>query len=305
MKILFAGTPDSAAIVLKNLVKAGHEVVCVLTREDAPVGRKKVLTESSVARAAKSLGIKVIKSNRLSDETIKEVVDTGAELGIVVAYGVILRRKALNALRFGWFNLHYSVLPKYRGAAPIQWAIINGEKESGLTVFKLDEGMDTGDIVLQMPMYIHAHETAGDAITRFSELGSTLLMEILPLIYSGEYKVAPQEGTASIAPKLVRSDARIDFNRNAKQVEALVRGANPEPMAWCTIDAEPLRVLAVREVPTNFGNREPGEIVLDKKVYVACGEGTYIELIEVQPSSKRVMAAADWLRGSSNIRRLT
>jgi methionyl-tRNA formyltransferase len=300
MKILFAGTPESAAIVLRNLVRAGHDVVAVLTRDDAAIGRKRVLTESPVATEAAAHGIRVIKANKVDSTTIDKIRFTGAELGIVVAYGSILSEKALAALQQGWLNLHYSLLPNYRGAAPVQWSLANGDKETGITVFKIDKGMDTGPILTTLPVLVQPDETAGELIHRLSELGSTLLIECLPRLYTGNYQLAEQVGEVSLAPKPTREDARIDFNLTATEIENLVKAMNPEPMAWCLLDGQPFRILRARATELPGFINAIGSIVAGKNPLVACGDGTYLELIEVQPSSKKAMAAADWFRGSAN-----
>jgi methionyl-tRNA formyltransferase len=300
MKILFAGTPESAAIVLRNLVIAGHEVVAVLTREDSVVGRKKELTESAVATEAAAHGIRVIKANKVDSTTIDAIRSTEAELGIVVAYGSILSENALAVLPEGWFNLHYSLLPKYRGAAPVQWSLANGDKETGITVFKIDKGMDTGPVLATLPVLVQPDETAGELIHRLSELGSTLLVENLPRLYSGSYRLTEQIGDVSLAPKPTREDARIDFKLTATEIENLVKAMNPEPMAWCLLDELPFRILRARATELPGANHAVGSIVAGKNPLVACGGGSYLELIEVQPSSKKPMAGADWFRGSAN-----
>ena len=295
MKILFTGTPSSASIVLKGLVSSGHDVTAVLTREDSEVGRKRILTPSPVAVTAEQLGIKVIKSNRISDETLSQIVKTGAEIAIVVAYGSILNSKALKAVPNGWFNLHYSLLPKYRGAAPVQHALIEGEQETGITLFKLDEGMDTGPILSTLPVSIELNENAGDLIQRMSALGVTLLNQEMPKIYNGEPNLTPQTGTPSFAPKILRADAHLDFNIRAQAVVNFVRGMNPEPMAWANVGEQTVRVLSAVETHTHDGY--PGQIIHSDKAVVVCGEGTAIELLEVQPAGKNPMAGLEWIRG--------
>ncbi len=300
MKILFAGTPETAASVLRGLVASGHEVVAVLTREDAFVGRKKILTPSSVAQVAGELGLPVIKANVINAQVQQQLNETGAELGIIVAYGVILKKAILDLLSQGWFNLHYSLLPKYRGAAPVQRAIEFGESETGITLFKLDEGMDTGPILGSLPVVIEENETSGDLLKRLTSLGITLLNQELPKLYSEGFSLTEQVGEASYANKPSREDAKIDFGKSAKEISNLVRAFNPEPMAWCLYKDEPFRVLSARVVDVITGPNI-GEINnVDGRIVVTCGIGTGLELLEVQPNSKRAMSSQDWYRGSDH-----
>jgi methionyl-tRNA formyltransferase len=297
MKILFAGTPQTAADVLAELVSSGHDIVSVLTREDAPVGRKRVITASAVAQVAESLGIPVIKANRISESTRELINISGAELGVIVAYGVILDRASLDCLNEGWFNLHYSLLPKYRGAAPVQWAIKNGDKETGITFFKLDEGMDTGEILGSLPVIIESTETSGELLHRLKNLAISLLNQELPKIYNSQATFAKQIGEPSLAPKPSREMARISFQENSEVIANLVRAMNPEPMAWCNYKGEPFRMIRSR-VAVSSSDSVPGTVQLVAgKVLVACGHQTALELLEVQPSSKTVMPAIDWFRG--------
>ena len=299
MKILFAGTPDTAATILRRLVASGHEVVAVLTREDAPVGRKKELTPSSVAQVADELGIPTIKANKITGSVQEQITATGAELGIIVAYGVLLKQDSLQLLAKGWFNLHYSLLPKYRGAAPVQRAIEAGDNETGISIFKLDQGMDTGDMLASLPVLIEEDETAGELLKRLTELGITLLNQELPKIYNGQFSLVPQVGSASLAPKPTRENAKIDFTKSTREISNKVRAFNPEPMAWCLYKGEPFRVLRARVIETKSDNSVGEVFSIDNRVLVACGSGTVLELLEVQPSSKKAMQAQDWFRGSN------
>jgi len=298
MKILFAGTPDTAAKVLRGLVASGHDVVSVLTREDAPVGRKKELTPSSVAQVALELGIPAIKANKIHSSVQEQITASGAEIGVIVAYGVLLKQDSLQLLAQGWFNLHYSLLPKYRGAAPVQRAIEAGDNVTGITIFKLDQGMDTGDMLASLPVLIEENETAGELLKRLTELGITLLNQELPKLYNYQFSLVPQVGASSLASKPTREDAKIDFTKSSKEISNKVRAFNPEPMAWCLYKGEPFRVLRARVIETKSHNSVGEVFSIDNRVLVACGGGTVLELIEVQPSSKKAMPALDWFRGS-------
>lgn len=311
MKLIFAGTPGVAADLLRGLIQSGHEVVTVLTREDAPVGRHKILTPSEVAAAAYELGIPVIKANRIGNTELELIVNSGADVGVVVAYGSIFKSEALTALSGGWYNLHFSLLPNYRGAAPVQRALEAGETETGVTMFKLDEGMDSGAVVGFSRTSIGSRENYGQLLPRLGQLALNLALEVLPSIYSGTAKLTDQVGSPTYATKPTRDDSRIDFSRSASAVEALVRAMNPEPMAWCLVGEESMRVLDAFEVRSAnqiyaMESMSPGQVLFeDGKFFVRCGEASVLELLELQPSSKRQMSAKDWYNGNRTIERLS
>jgi methionyl-tRNA formyltransferase len=299
MRILFAGTPSTAADVLEGLISSGHEIVAVLTREDSPVGRKKVLTPSAVAEVALAHGLPTIKANKVSSAVLAEISQHQIDLAIVVAYGVILRREALDAFPNGWFNLHFSKLPRWRGAAPVQHAIWSGDKETAVTLFKIDEGLDTGPVLGLAESVIEPDETSAELLERLSSIGVTLLNQELPRLYAGSFNLSEQQGSVTLAPKIQRVDARINFTATSKEVENLVRAMNPEPMAWCELDGDPLRVLRARSVQGLFA-LAPGEVLVQEDlVLVGCGSESALELIEVQPASKTPMSAKSWMNGQS------
>lgn len=299
MRILFAGTPSTAADVLEGLISSGHEIVAVLTREDSPVGRKKVLTPSAVAEVALAHGLPTIKANKVSSAVLAEISQYQIDLAIVVAYGVILRREALDAIPNGWLNLHFSKLPRWRGAAPVQHAIWSGDKETAVTLFKIEEGLDTGPVLGLAESVIEPDETSAELLERLSSIGVTLLNQELPRLYAGSFNLSQQQGSVTLAPKIQRVDARINFTSTSKEVENLVRAMNPEPMAWCELDGDPLRVLRARSVQGSFA-LAPGEVLVQEDlVLVGCGSESALELIEVQPASKTPMTAKSWMNGQS------
>jgi methionyl-tRNA formyltransferase len=308
LKIVFAGTPANAAQTLRALANSPFEVVAVLTRKDAPVGRKRILTPSAVAEAASELGIPLIKANRVDESVRSEIQATGAELGIIVAYGALLDQTALDSLDKGWINLHYSLLPKWRGAAPVQRAIMAGDRETGVTLFQLDKGMDTGAVHLQIPTVIEPDESTVELLPRLTELGISGLLELLPLVASGLAMAVDQDPELLIslptADKLTRDDARVDWHRNAVELENHVRGLNPEPMAWTTLEDEAFRIIEARALGATDWQTLTGEddlvgaVRVDReRVLVTCGNGTLLELKTVQPAGKKVMSASDWARG--------
>jgi methionyl-tRNA formyltransferase len=308
LKIVFAGTPANAAQTLRALANSAFEVVAVLTRTDAPIGRKKIFTQSAVADAADELGLPVIKANRVDEATRLQLRATGAELGIIVAYGALLDQAALDILEKGWINLHYSLLPKWRGAAPVQRAIMAGDRETGVTLFQLDKGMDTGPIHLQIPTVIEPDESTADLLPRLTNLGISGLAELLPRIASNMSAPVAQDTELLLslptADKLSRADARIDWHRTAVEVENQIRGLNPEPMAWTTLDVDVFRIIEARALGVTDWQALAGEESLvgsariaKERVLVTCGQGTLLELKIVQPAGKKPMSSSDWARG--------
>lgn len=308
MKIVFAGTPANAAQTLRALAASAFEVVAVLSRTDAPVGRKKILTPSPVAEIAAALGIPVIKANRVDADVRAQIEATGAELGVIVAYGALLDQAALDSLPLGWINLHYSLLPKWRGAAPVQRSIMAGDRETGVTLFQLDKGMDTGPIHLQIPTVIEATESTADLLPRLTELGITGLAELLPRLAAGMANPKPQDPellkSLPTADKLTREDARIEWHRNAVEIENLIRGLNPEPMAWTTLEGETFRVLEARALgATDWQSLSGDDLqfgamkIESARTFVSCGNGTLLELKLVQPAGNKPMSSVDWARG--------
>ena len=301
MKVIFAGTPQNAASTLRALVNSGIDIVGVLTRNDAPVGRHKILEPSPVALEAQALGIKLIRANSVDENVLNEIADLNADLGLVVAYGSFLDSRALAALPKGWINLHYSLLPKYRGAAPVQQAILNGERETGVSVFQLEEAMDTGPIFIAVPTVIEPGENSLRLLERLTTLGVSALLEVLPAIAADIAQSTPQSDDAkSFAPKISRVDARIDWKVHARKIENLVNAMNPEPMAWTTINDAPIRILSAREAQASDAPIGTGRVLLqDGNVVVGCN-GSSLLLLQVQPAGKSAMSATDWIRGQQN-----
>lgn len=320
MKIIFAGTPANAAATLQALLQSEtglNEVVAVLTRPDAPLGRKRILTPSPVAQVAEAAGIPVIKTKRVDAPTIEQLQAFGADLGVIVAYGALLSSDALNSTAKGWINIHYSLLPLWRGAAPVQNALLNGDKITGVTVFQLDEGMDTGPVWLKVPAEIQPDENAGDLLRRLTSLGISALAQVLPEIAAALRRPEPQViGAEPLAAKPTREAAKIDFANTAVLIEHQVRAFNPEPMAHASIrsvnesaaSGESFRILAARALgATDWASLSEGiehtiglVSIQKSRVLVHCGQGTLLELKEVQPAGKKPMAASDWARGLQN-----
>lgn len=302
MKIAFAGTPRNAAETLLALHEMGYEISVVITRLDAPTGRKRLMTPSPVAQVAEALNIPVVKTNRVDDSALGEISKFGADLGVIVAYGALLNRKALDALPLGWVNLHYSLLPSWRGAAPVQHALLNRDSITGVTIFQLDEGMDTGPIFSQVPTEINPNENARDLLERLTKLGVSALGETLPAIFSGLAKPIAQDLSKldiyPLATKLSRQSARIDWSAHSSNVDAVIRAMNPEPMAWTEFGSDSIRILAARPYSVGTTDSTPGSIFSsDAAIVVACGDSSALAIIEVQPAGKKAMSASDWYRG--------
>lgn len=298
--LIFAGTPPNAARTLEYLVQQGFEVSLVITRPDAPVGRKRVLTESAVAATAQKLGIDVYKTNSVDDAAIAKISQTGCDTAVVVAYGALLKQPALAALENGWFNVHYSLLPKWRGAAPVQHAILAGDKSTGVTLFKIDQGLDSGPVVASVPTQIQPGETSERLLSRLTELGCTLLGQELPGILLKNHRLVVQDETTEVtaAPKLTREHARIDWTEQARLIEQKVLAMNPEPGAWTLLNGETFKIHDARVVASSENGPAGTVVAVDGKVIVSTGE-SFIELLEVQPAGKQSMSARDWVRGAT------
>ncbi|MCT1954729.1 methionyl-tRNA formyltransferase [Dermabacter hominis] len=300
MRILFAGTPDVAATCLSALADSSHEVVGVLTQPDARGKRGKSLVPSPVAVLAQELGIPSFKpADARSAETREWIRESGAEVAAVVAYGQILERPVLESLPGGFFNLHFSLLPALRGAAPVQRAIEQGLQETGLSVFKLDEGLDTGALARQEPHSIAPLATAGELLEDMAEHGARVLVEVMDELGRGTLTLTAQEEEgASYARKLRADEARINPARPAREVAAHIRAFAPNPGAFTSVRGSRLKVLGVgnTEAPESM-SLAPGEFGVTKK-HVFLGTATEpLELTLVGPAGKKHMAAADWARG--------
>ena len=294
MRLVFAGTPAVAIPSLRELATR-HDVVAVITRLDAELGRKRVLTPSPVALAAEELGIEVIKANRLDDEVTERIRALNAELGTIVAYGGLLREPLLSTPRLGWLNLHFSLLPRWRGAAPVQHSLIAGDTVTGAAVFQLVPELDAGDVFSELRRPIGSDETAGELLDALSLSGATLLADTVDAIEAGTAVAVAQSGEPTLAPKLGLADAHLDFSQPAETVYARLRGVTPEPGAFALLDGERFKIHVARLAE---GEALPaGDVELrDKRVLV--GTGTHpLELLTVQPAGKKAMPAADWWRG--------
>jgi methionyl-tRNA formyltransferase len=300
MKIIFMGTPDFAVPTLHEIVSAGHEVVAAYTRAPKPAGRGQAERKSPVHEAAEALGIPVFTPKSLRGEAEQMIFAShGVDLGIIVAYGLLLPKPILDAPRLGCLNLHGSLLPRWRGAAPIQRAVMAGDPRTGVMVMQMDEGLDTGPVGLVDAMEIGPDETAGEVHDRMMRVGADLMGRALAALERGSLTFTPQtdDGT-TYARKIEKAEARIDFTRPAGEVHNHIRGLSPFPGAWFEIEAQgkPVRVKALRSTRAE-GSGAPGT-VLDDQLTIACGEGA-VRLTLVQREGKGPMDGAAFLRGAS------
>ncbi|MBT9332857.1 methionyl-tRNA formyltransferase [Paracidobacterium acidisoli] len=301
MKLVFCGTPSFAVPTLKSVVRAGHEVALVVTQPDRPVGRGQQLAAPAVKVTALDAGLPVVQPEKIKkNEEFRAQLETIAPDAIlVVAYGRIIPKWMLDLPRYGNLNLHGSLLPKYRGAAPIQWAIANGEPVTGATTMHLDEGLDTGDILLQRGMSIAPSMTSEDIFPLLSEMGADLMLETLAGLSAGTIERRPQDhALATPAPILTRDDGRIDFSQPAMTIYNRWRGFQPWPGAWTTLQGKKLTVH--RMLPTEVSGASAGPGGLHQngdRLFAACEGKTWVELVEIQLEGKKRMAAADFLRG--------
>ncbi len=296
MRIVFMGTPDFAVPSLARLLADGQEIVGVFTQPDKPKGRGYQLAPPPVKELALKHGLEVFQPAKMRDgEALAILKQLAPDLIIVVAYGKILPKEILELPQYGCINVHGSLLPKYRGAAPIQWSVLNGDAVAGVTTMYMAQGLDTGDMILSKQTPIGADETSGELFERLSQLGAQLLAETVALVAQGNApRVAQQEQDASYAPMLAKEQAAVDWNRSAVQVHNLVRGMNPWPVAYTMLDGKRLRIYRVKPVEANG---EAG-VVLEggKRLVVACGTAA-VEILELQADGSKRMQAVDYLRG--------
>lgn len=299
MRLVFAGTPEVALPALDALIASDrHEVVAVVTRPDAPAGRGRRLVASPVAERAAEAGIEVLKPAKPRDpEFLDRLREIAPDCCPVVAYGALLPKAALEIPAHGWVNLHFSLLPAWRGAAPVQHAVLAGDEVTGASTFLIEEGLDSGPVYGVVTEDVRPTDTSGDLLTRLSLAGAGLLAATMDGIEDGTLRAEPQpaEGV-SLAPKINVEDAEIDWAAPALRVDRLVRGCAPAPGAWTAFRGERLKVNAVALV-TDRTDLAPGELAVTKKaVYVGTGSHA-VELTWVRPQGKRPMAGADWARG--------
>ena len=297
MRVAFFGTPDFAVPSLRALVGEGFDVVAVVTQPDAPQGRSRSrLVPPPVKVVAEAEDLPVLQPEKPAGAFLDELRALQPDIGVVVAYGHILKPDLLALPRLGMVNVHPSLLPELRGAAPVEWAIINGLERTGVTIMQLDAGMDSGPILHQIPHAIDSDVTAGDLSEHLAEMGTLALIETLALLEQGQLRPVPQDHTlATYAPKLTRELARVDWSKDAGTIARLVRGLDPRPGAWAELDGVEVKLFGAQSVE---GGGQAGEaMTADGRLLIAAGRGA-VEVEEVQPAGKARMPAGDWLRGA-------
>ncbi|MDQ1549602.1 MAG: methionyl-tRNA formyltransferase [Microbacteriaceae bacterium] len=268
----------------------------MVTREDSEQGRRKVLTPTAVAGAADELALPTIKANRLAGAATDRILAFKPDLGVIVAYGGLIREPLLSAPRLGWINLHFSLLPRWRGAAPVQRALMAGDEITGASVFQLVEALDAGPVFGQLTQSIGKDETAGELLDSLSIAGAELLLRVVDSIADGTARAVEQDGDLTLAPKLGIEDGRIRWSEHASTVTDLIRGVTPEPGAFTTIDDARLKILRAT-IASGIPPIEPGRLELVDGRVVAGTGSTPVELVTVHPAGKKAMSAVDWWRG--------
>lgn len=294
VKVLFMGTPEIAKGCLEQMIADGWNVIGAFTREDKPVGRKQVMTPPPVKVCAMEHNIPVYQPKTLKGEATDIIKELAPDLIAVVAYGRILPKDVIDVPQYGCVNLHVSLLPKYRGAAPIQWALINGDKQTGVTVMHIDEGLDTGDIIDVLPIEIGENETQEELFADVEEKGRVFLSKVCEDIINGTATSTPQDhAQATLAPPLTKEMALFTFEQPAQVIHNKVRGQNPWPSAHFIFGDKKVKVIRTKLVDAKG---KAGEIISTKPLVVACGTGA-VELVTVQPEGSKAMDGTAWSLG--------
>lgn len=303
MRVVFMGTPDFSVGTLEALYEAGHEIVGVVSQPDKPKGRGKNLQPTPVKEAALKLGLPVYQPKRVREpEFVQVLKDLNPEVIVVVAFGQLIPKEILELTSYGCINVHASLLPKYRGAAPIQWAVIDGEEESGVTIMRMDEGLDTGDMISKAVVPLDAEETGGSLFDKLSQTGAKLLVETLSSLEDGTavFEKQPEESPTAYAGMIKKSMGNLDFSRPAVELERLIRGLNPWPSAYTRLDGKTLKIwkAQVREEEKGQETLEPGTVwITDQpELLVKTGKGM-LKITELQLEGKKRMETEAFLRG--------
>lgn len=290
-RIIFLGTPDFAVSALSALFEAGYNIVAVVSQPDRPQGRKQILKATPVSAYAKKNDLKIMQADSINDkQTISKLKALEPDLIITAAYGQILRQKVLDIPKFGCLNIHASLLPLYRGAAPINAAIIDGQEESGITIMQMDSGCDTGDILFQAKVEITKTMNAGDLFAELANLGGKTIVEFLPDFFQGNYKAIKQnDDEATYAPKMSRKTGEIDWQKSVEEVERLIRGTQPWPGSYTFFEGKRIKIISATVVSKDSKEGKPGELInCDGGLIIQCGRGA-LKLEEIQFASGKKM----------------
>ncbi|AZC13966.1 methionyl-tRNA formyltransferase [Microbacterium sp. ABRD28] len=297
MRLVFAGTPAPAVPSLRALHASSHDIVTVVTRDDAPVGRKRVLTPSPVASVADELGLPLLKTRRLDDAATTAIERAHPDLGVIVAYGGLVREPLLSTPRHGWINLHFSQLPRWRGAAPVQHGLIAGDAEIAASVFRLVAELDAGDVFDEVVLPTPDGATAGEVLELLADRGATVLRAVVDAIADGSATARPQQGAPTFAPKLGDADGRLDWNGTRDEVLHRFRGVTPEPGAHTTLDGARVKVLRARAAAPDAPRLSPGRLTAHGRAVIVGTATEPVVLETVQPAGRGPMVAGDWFRG--------
>lgn len=293
--IIFFGTPEFAVPTLKALISKGEKILLVVTQPDKPKGRGKIVQPCEVKKIALQHGLPLAQPEKIRDENfIKMLKELNPEFCIVVAYGKILPKEILQIPEHGCINLHASLLPKYRGAAPIQWALIKGEKVTGVTTMVIDEGLDTGPLLLQKEVSIEDEDNAYTLAQKLSTIGAELVIETIERMRKGEIEPKPQEGEPSYAPQLKKEDGKINWNASAIEIVNLIRGAYPWPCAYSFLKGERVKIIKAEALS---GSELPGLIVKAKNELIAGTKEGLLKIVLIQPEGKKIMTAKEFISG--------
>ncbi|WP_144784941.1 methionyl-tRNA formyltransferase [Microbacterium sp. BH-3-3-3] len=295
MRLVFAGTPAVAVPSLRALAAGPHEIAAVITRSDAPLGRKRVLTPSPVAQVADELGIPVVKADRLDAQVTAHIAELEPDLGVIVAYGGLVREPLLSTPPHGWINLHFSLLPRWRGAAPVQRALMAGDAVTGASVFQLVAALDAGDVFAEERYEVPTGATSATVLDDLAEIGAPLLARVVDGIAGGSAVATAQQGEPTLAPKLTLDDGALDLTRDAETLLHQIAGVTPEPGAHTTLDGARFKVL--RAAASDAPPLPPGRVAASGKDVVVGTGTTPLRLDTVQPAGKGAMNASDWFRG--------
>ena len=301
MKVIFMGTPDFSVGTLEALIEAGHEVVLAVTQPDKPKGRGGKMQYTPVKEAALAHGIPVFQPVKIREaQAVEELRKYNADIMVVIAFGQILPKEILEMTPYGCINVHASLLPSYRGAAPIQWAVINGDKESGVTIMRMDEGVDTGDMINKVIVPLNEKETGGSLFDRLSESGAKLLVETLPMLEDGSavFEKQPEESTTPYAAMISKKMGELDWAKSATELERLIRGLNPWPSAFSHLNGKTLKIWEASVEEENGEKKAPGTVLqADAKGFrIQTGEGI-LKIDTLQMEGKKRMDAQAFLRG--------
>ena len=301
MRVIFMGTPDFAVGTLQALLQSEHEVVAVVTQPDKPKGRGKAMQFTPVKEVAAEAGIPVLQPKKVREEAVvEELRSYHPDVIVVVAFGQLIPKSILEMPKYGCVNVHASLLPKYRGAAPIQWAVIDGEEKSGVTTMQMDEGLDTGDMLLTEEVTLDPEETGGSLFDKLSQVGAQLLLKTLDALENAAVtpQKQPAESTTAYADMLNKKMGEIDWSQSAVQIERLVRGLNPWPSAYTHLAGKTLKIWKAAVRPSREQKKEPGSVILEDKKHfgIQTGDGV-LEILELQLEGKKRMTADAFLRG--------